>query len=308
MGRARLHAARRCDRARRDERRAASTGAREVHVQPRSATPLSAARRQIALRRSGRRQPRAWSRSPRATTTRRRVSRRTSSPNTQPPCRRHSMSGPTRARGPTSRVFSRICETVIDLKRRYVAFFPPADHPYDVMLDDYEPGMKTADVRRLFDALRPRQVAIIKRGRQPSGAAGRLHESAVRRRRPLELCGGCHHRVRLRLARAAGRTSQFIRSPPGSAPETCASRPAGSRVSRCHCCSAPCTKPGMRCTSRASAWRITVRSSKAAPHSASTSRRAGCGRTSSADPVASGIISSRSSRSACPAQLARRHG
>ena len=53
-------------------------------------------------------------------------------------------------------------QKVIDLKRRYVAFFPPADHPYDVLLDDYEPGMKTADVRRLFDSLRQRQVAIIK--------------------------------------------------------------------------------------------------------------------------------------------------
>jgi len=64
-------------------------------------------------------------------------------------------------------------ETVIDLKRRYVGFFPPADHPYDVMLDDYEPGMKTADVRRLFDALRPRQVAIIKKvGSRPAPADG----------------------------------------------------------------------------------------------------------------------------------------
>ena len=53
-------------------------------------------------------------------------------------------------------------QKVIDLKRRYVSFFPPADHPYDVLLDDYEPGMKTADVRRLFDSLRQRQVAIIK--------------------------------------------------------------------------------------------------------------------------------------------------
>jgi len=53
-------------------------------------------------------------------------------------------------------------QKVIDLKRRYVGFFPPADHPYDVLLDDYEPGMKTADVRRLFDSLRQRQVAIIK--------------------------------------------------------------------------------------------------------------------------------------------------
>ena len=53
-------------------------------------------------------------------------------------------------------------QKVIDLKQRYVAFFPPADHPYDVLLDDYEPGMRTADVRRLFDSLRRRQVAIIK--------------------------------------------------------------------------------------------------------------------------------------------------
>lgn len=53
-------------------------------------------------------------------------------------------------------------QKVIDLKRRYVSFFPPADHPYDVLLDDYEPGLKTADVRRLFESLRQRQVAVIK--------------------------------------------------------------------------------------------------------------------------------------------------
>ena len=53
-------------------------------------------------------------------------------------------------------------ERIVELKRRYVAFFPPADHPYDVLLDEYEPGMKTADVRRLFESLRTRQVAIIR--------------------------------------------------------------------------------------------------------------------------------------------------
>lgn len=53
-------------------------------------------------------------------------------------------------------------EKVVDLKRRYVSFFPPAEHPYDVLLDDYEPGMKTAEVRSLFDSLRQRQVAIIR--------------------------------------------------------------------------------------------------------------------------------------------------
>jgi len=50
---------------------------------------------------------------------------------------------------------------VLELKRRYVTFFPPAAHPYDVLLDDYEPGMTTADVRTLFAELRPRQVALI---------------------------------------------------------------------------------------------------------------------------------------------------
>ena len=53
-------------------------------------------------------------------------------------------------------------EKVVELKRRYVSFFPPAEHPYDVLLDDYEPGMKTAEVRSLFDSLRQRQVAIIR--------------------------------------------------------------------------------------------------------------------------------------------------
>ncbi len=53
-------------------------------------------------------------------------------------------------------------QKVLDLARRYVSFFPPADHPYDTLLDDYEPGMKTAEVRAIFESLRPKQVALIK--------------------------------------------------------------------------------------------------------------------------------------------------
>ena len=59
-------------------------------------------------------------------------------------------------------IFKPHLEKVINLKRRYVGFFPPADHPYDILLDDYEPGMKTADVKAMFDTLRPRQVALIR--------------------------------------------------------------------------------------------------------------------------------------------------
>ncbi|NJN80560.1 MAG: carboxypeptidase M32, partial [Anaerolineales bacterium] len=50
----------------------------------------------------------------------------------------------------------------MELVKKYVSFFPPADHPYDVLLDDYEPGMKTAEVQEIFSNLRPKQVELIK--------------------------------------------------------------------------------------------------------------------------------------------------
>jgi carboxypeptidase Taq len=71
-------------------------------------------------------------------------------------------------------------EKVIDLTRRYVTFFPPAAHPYDTMLDDYEPGMTTADVQAIFNTLRTEQVALIK------AIAGRpqVDDSCLRQRFP----------------------------------------------------------------------------------------------------------------------------
>ena len=53
-------------------------------------------------------------------------------------------------------------EKVIALKRQYVTFFPPAAHPYDTLLDDYEPGLATADVQAIFKVLRPAQVTLLK--------------------------------------------------------------------------------------------------------------------------------------------------
>lgn len=53
-------------------------------------------------------------------------------------------------------------EKMLDLKKRYISFYPPADHPYDTLLDDFEPGMKTADVKAIFGALRPQQVELLK--------------------------------------------------------------------------------------------------------------------------------------------------
>jgi carboxypeptidase Taq len=53
-------------------------------------------------------------------------------------------------------------EKVMELMRKYVSYFPPADHPYDVLLDDYEPGMKTVEVKDIFDEVRTQQVKLIK--------------------------------------------------------------------------------------------------------------------------------------------------
>lgn len=59
-------------------------------------------------------------------------------------------------------IFRPHLEKVLELVHKYVSFFPPADHPYDTLLDDYESGMKTADVKAIFEKLRPKQVKLIK--------------------------------------------------------------------------------------------------------------------------------------------------
>ena len=59
-------------------------------------------------------------------------------------------------------IFQPHLEKNVEMVKKYISFFPPADHPYDTLLDDYEAGMKTADVKAIFDALRPKQVKLIK--------------------------------------------------------------------------------------------------------------------------------------------------
>jgi len=57
--------------------------------------------------------------------------------------------------------FQPYLEQIVDLRREYAGKFAPFDHIYDPLLDDYEPGMKTAEVQEIFSALRPQQVALI---------------------------------------------------------------------------------------------------------------------------------------------------
>lgn len=58
-------------------------------------------------------------------------------------------------------IFEPHLENVVDMVREYAEFFAPYDHVYDPLLDRYEPGMKTAEVKSIFEALRPQQVELI---------------------------------------------------------------------------------------------------------------------------------------------------
>ncbi len=50
----------------------------------------------------------------------------------------------------------------VELKRRYSACFEAGDTPYDALLDDYEPLMRTAEVKAVFDVLRPALTALVR--------------------------------------------------------------------------------------------------------------------------------------------------
>jgi carboxypeptidase Taq len=46
-------------------------------------------------------------------------------------------------------------ERIVDLRRRYIECYTPYDDAYDVLLEDYEPGMRTSEIREIFSVLTP---------------------------------------------------------------------------------------------------------------------------------------------------------
>ncbi len=59
-------------------------------------------------------------------------------------------------------IFRPHLEKILEMMKRYSQFFPGAEHPYDALLDDYEPGMRTSQVKEIFNKLRPQQVDLLK--------------------------------------------------------------------------------------------------------------------------------------------------
>jgi carboxypeptidase Taq len=58
-------------------------------------------------------------------------------------------------------------ERGLELLHEYVACFDPADDPYDVLLDDHEPGTTTAEVAEVFARLKPELTALAASAREP---------------------------------------------------------------------------------------------------------------------------------------------
>jgi carboxypeptidase Taq len=58
-------------------------------------------------------------------------------------------------------LFLPVLERNLELRHRYVECFGSQDEPYDVLLDDFEPEMKTAEVKRIFDEIKPELVQLI---------------------------------------------------------------------------------------------------------------------------------------------------
>jgi carboxypeptidase Taq len=57
--------------------------------------------------------------------------------------------------------FAPFLERNVELRKQLSACFPDAEHPYDPLLDEYEPGMRTADARAALEQLRDGLVPLV---------------------------------------------------------------------------------------------------------------------------------------------------
>jgi carboxypeptidase Taq len=77
-------------------------------------------------------------------------------------------------------LFRPYLERNVELRREYASCFG-VDEPYDALLDDFEPGMKTAEVREVFARLRDGLVPLIAEASEQE-----IDDSVLRGRFPVE--------------------------------------------------------------------------------------------------------------------------
>lgn len=73
-------------------------------------------------------------------------------------------------------------QKILDWTQRYARLFDPQQHPYDALLDKYEPGMKTSEVQAIFNEIRPQQVELI----QAISAKGPIDDSMLHQHFPAQ--------------------------------------------------------------------------------------------------------------------------
>jgi carboxypeptidase Taq len=86
-------------------------------------------------------------------------------------------------------------ELQLELRHRYVECFTGFEHPYDVLLDDFEPAMTTAALRPLLaelcDGLVPLVAEVASPGPKPQGGAfGGPYEVEAQRRAVMDILEG----------------------------------------------------------------------------------------------------------------------
>jgi carboxypeptidase Taq len=59
-------------------------------------------------------------------------------------------------------IFQPLLQHIVDLKRRESELLGPSDHPYDVLLDQFEPGLTVAGLTPVFEELRRGTVELIR--------------------------------------------------------------------------------------------------------------------------------------------------
>lgn len=65
-------------------------------------------------------------------------------------------------------VFLPAFRKVHEIALRWAECFDAGDSPYDAFLDEYEPGMKTAEVQEVFAVLRPELTALVREAGEPA--------------------------------------------------------------------------------------------------------------------------------------------
>ena len=75
----------------------------------------------------------------------------------------------------------------LDLRKQYIDCFDVDDEAYDIVLDDYERGMKTKEVRRLFDYLKQHQAPLVQEVAARNGHVTPVHAFDIPSQKVFEL-------------------------------------------------------------------------------------------------------------------------